>query len=179
MFSTEARRLSKGRDRSEAAQSGAKASTKIDVTVQGAFAKVGLNPKSTSIQSHTITCDYVVAADGTGSKIRSMVGLGLSGRQGIAHLVNVHFRCEPLARLLRIGGPRPPGMLYFVYNEVRGGGVVILLTCVNPSPAADQFEATAKGDRVRHSFCLVCFGVEEGRGRGEEEKSRTCSVMLR
>lgn len=138
LFSTEARGLSKGKERGEAVQSGANTSAKIDLTVQGAVAKVGSNPKCTSIHSHTITCDYVVAADGAGSKIRSMVGLGLSGRQGIAHLVNVHFRCKPLAHLLRVGGPRPPGMLYFVYNEVRGRGIIRLLTRVDPSSAADQ-----------------------------------------
>lgn len=66
-----------------------------------------------------IACDYVIAADGAGSSVRAAAGVELSGRRDLGHLVNVHFRCRGLGHLLKAKGQRP-GMLYFVYNEVRG-----------------------------------------------------------
>lgn len=67
-----------------------------------------------------IACDYVVAADGAGSSVRASAGFGLSGRRGLGHLVNIHFRSKGLGRLLR-AKERRPGMLYFVYNEACEG----------------------------------------------------------
>lgn len=75
--------------------------------------------------SAKILCKYVVAADGAGSSVREAAGIGLSGRQGLGNLVNIHFRCKGLGQLL-LGGEglrgqrrrQGPGMLYFVYNEV-------------------------------------------------------------
>lgn len=69
----------------------------------------------------SISCKYVVAADGAGSSVRAAIGIGLSGRRELGHLVNIHFRCRELGGLL-LGegeGRQRPGMLYFVYNEVR------------------------------------------------------------
>lgn len=76
-----------------------------------------LNPHGRDRAPHAITCDFVVAADGAGSTLRSWSGLGLSGRRGLGYLVNIHFRCNGLARLLQHDSLRRPGMLYFVYNE--------------------------------------------------------------
>lgn len=63
-----------------------------------------------------VTCNYVVVADGAGSTVRTAAGIGLSGQKGLGYLVNIHFRCVGLGRLLRDTGRRA-GMLYFVYNE--------------------------------------------------------------
>ncbi|CAM9132737.1 unnamed protein product, partial [Hapterophycus canaliculatus] len=76
-------------------------------------------------ESSTISCSYVVAADGAGSLVRAAAGMGLSGRRDLGHLVNIHFTCRELADLLleqkdgkgKEGKTKRPGMLYFVYNE--------------------------------------------------------------
>lgn len=68
-----------------------------------------------------MTCDYVVAADGAGSRVRAAAGIGLSGKSGLGYLVNIHFRSSGLGRLLK-NKRRRPGMLYFVYNEACEGG---------------------------------------------------------
>lgn len=87
------------------------------------------NNTTATIESTTISCKYVVAADGAGSSVRAAAGMGLSGKRDLGHLVNIHFTCPELADLLvpdkdgngrYKGGDtrRRPGMLYFVYNEV-------------------------------------------------------------
>ena len=75
---------------------------------------------SAIVTPDAIACDYVIAADGAGSSVRAAAGMGLTGRRELGHLVNIHFRCRGLGHLLRAKGQRP-GMLYFVYNEVREG----------------------------------------------------------
>ena len=73
---------------------------------------------SSSAGIDKIGCDYVVAADGAGSTVREAAGVGLSGRRELGHLMNVHFRCKDLGRVLKHRGQQA-GMLSFVYNEVR------------------------------------------------------------
>lgn len=73
---------------------------------------------SNTVGPTVIGCNYVVAADGAGSLVRAAAALEVSGRRALGHLVNVHFRCKELGRLLRARGQRP-GMLSFVYNEAR------------------------------------------------------------
>lgn len=79
--------------------------------------------RGATVAPDAISCDYVIAADGAGSSVRAAAGMGLTGRRELGHLVNIHFRCRGLGRLLRAKGQRP-GMLYFVYNEVREGFTV-------------------------------------------------------
>lgn len=91
-------------------------------------------PNKSSASS--VSCKYVIAADGAGSSVRAAAGLRLSGRRDLGHVVNIHFRCEGLGELLLGKGKgekrQRPGMLYFVYNEViagvcegaKGGGLV-------------------------------------------------------
>ncbi|CBJ25915.1 Monooxygenase [Ectocarpus siliculosus] len=74
-----------------------------------------------STRASSVSCKYIIAADGAGSSVRAAAGLRLSGRRDLGHVVNIHFRCEGLGELLLGeggGGKRQrPGMLYFVYNE--------------------------------------------------------------
>ena len=79
-------------------------------------------------QSHRITCNYLVAADGAHSFTRRLLKIPLQGESSLHTLVNVHFTCPGLGKLLQ--QPRTtstgtttatttrPAMLYFVFNEV-------------------------------------------------------------
>lgn len=63
--------------------------------------------------NHKITCDYLIAADGSNSYIRRKLGIPMIGNDSLQTLVNVHFKCKGLDRFLK---PRP-AMLYFSFNE--------------------------------------------------------------
>lgn len=62
-------------------------------------------------QSH-ISAEYVVAADGANSRIRSMLGVSMLGLPAMQHLVNVHFMAPGLRPHLQ----QREAMLYFVFN---------------------------------------------------------------
>jgi 2-polyprenyl-6-methoxyphenol hydroxylase-like FAD-dependent oxidoreductase len=47
----------------------------------------------------TIHADYVVGCDGGSSKVRSLLGIGMSGRPALTYTTNVIFRCEDLVAL--------------------------------------------------------------------------------
>ena len=63
--------------------------------------------------SNSLTCDYLVAADGSNSFVRRQLGIELQGTDQLQTLINVHFTCPGLRNRLI---PRP-AMLYFVFNE--------------------------------------------------------------
>ena len=63
--------------------------------------------------NHKITCDYLIAADGSNSYIRKKLGIRMIGNDSLQTLVNVHFKCKGLDKFLK---PRP-AMLYFSFNE--------------------------------------------------------------
>eukprot|EP00597_Dinobryon_sp_UTEXLB2267_P003333 CAMPEP_0170060760 /NCGR_PEP_ID=MMETSP0019_2-20121128/2585_1 /TAXON_ID=98059 /ORGANISM="Dinobryon sp., Strain UTEXLB2267" /LENGTH=636 /DNA_ID=CAMNT_0010266427 /DNA_START=95 /DNA_END=2002 /DNA_ORIENTATION=+ len=58
-------------------------------------------------------CKYLIACDGANSFIRKRLGIELQGVQSMQSLLNVHFSCQGLHKLLT---PRP-AMLYFTFNE--------------------------------------------------------------
>lgn len=62
-----------------------------------------------------LECRYLIGADGANSTVRSSLGITMQGEEAMQHLVNVHFSCPGLRKLLR---PRP-AMLYFTFHEVR------------------------------------------------------------
>eukprot|EP00897_Mesotaenium_endlicherianum_P009928 jgi/Mesen1/8964/ME000056S08369 len=65
-----------------------------------------------------IHCEYLVAADGAGSRIRRELGVAMEGDAQLQHFVNVHFCSRALgAALLAPGARARPAMLYFVFNE--------------------------------------------------------------
>jgi len=59
-----------------------------------------------------ITCKYLIAADGSRSKVREVCNIGLEGKRGIESFVSIHFKCPELAG--RLQGKF--AMLYFVFN---------------------------------------------------------------
>ena len=63
--------------------------------------------------SYRLTCKYLVAADGAGSRVRAALGIPMAGEPALQHLVNVHFWAPALGR--RLVRERP-AMLYFVFN---------------------------------------------------------------
>src|SRR5262249_22057455 len=49
---------------------------------------------------YSISADYMIAADGAGSPIRSMLGVSTSGQGSLGHLLNILFRAD-LSELVR------------------------------------------------------------------------------
>ena len=62
-----------------------------------------------------IESPYVIGTDGSNSFIRRQCNIIMEGDESMQSLINVHFRCKGLHKLLK---PRP-AMLYFVFNEVK------------------------------------------------------------
>ncbi|KAG5189102.1 FAD binding domain-containing protein [Tribonema minus] len=68
-----------------------------------------------------VLCDYLVAADGAHSSVRTACGGGpggpgqILGQAGLGSMVNIHFTSPDLGDWLKREGRRP-GMLYFVYR---------------------------------------------------------------
>jgi 2-polyprenyl-6-methoxyphenol hydroxylase-like FAD-dependent oxidoreductase len=67
-----------------------------------------------SHQAIELECRYLIGADGANSTVRNSLGIAMQGEEALQHLVNVHFSCPGLRKLLQ---PRP-AMLYFTFNEV-------------------------------------------------------------
>jgi 2,4-dichlorophenol 6-monooxygenase len=72
-------------------------------------------------QEREIVSRYVIAADGAGSPVRKSLGIGVVGPAGIQSFIMVHFRA-----LLRGLPEVPPGVLFFVCDPRRGGGVFVI-----------------------------------------------------
>ncbi len=71
---------------------------------------------------YQVRADYMIAADGAGSNIRSMLGVSTSGRGSLGHLLNILFRAD-LSELVR---GRRFSMCLIERPEVRG-----LFTSIN------------------------------------------------
>ena len=63
----------------------------------------------------TVHADFVVAADGAHSGVRKMLGIAMEGPESLQTMLNVHFTCRGLSKLLT----DRYAMLYFTFNEVR------------------------------------------------------------
>jgi len=78
-----------------------------------------IKPRDESVEPNCFTeisCKYVVAADGAHSTIRDGLRISLQGKSGIQTLLNIHFLCAGLSKLVRTTNP---AMLYFTFNEVQ------------------------------------------------------------
>ena len=78
-----------------------------------------------------VECDFLVAADGAHSLTREQLGVTLSGRSAVQHLMNIHFAVDP-TWLRRATRDSRPAMLYFIYNPD--------VVCVLVAHDADQGE---------------------------------------
>jgi 2-polyprenyl-6-methoxyphenol hydroxylase-like FAD-dependent oxidoreductase len=67
-------------------------------------------------KSYEVEAEYVIAADGAASSIRSQLGVELDGPKGIGHFVNVYFKAD-----LDPFVAERPAILYFIAGaEARG-----------------------------------------------------------
>lgn len=64
-------------------------------------------------RSYKVECDYLIAADGANSRIRTMLGVKMMGTPAMQHLVNIHFMAPGLRDHLH----GREAMLYFVFNS--------------------------------------------------------------
>src|SRR5690606_19392046 len=78
-------------------------------------------------ERRTVRADYVVAADGWRSELRSALGVGTHGRGDLNHTVNVIFEADLDAlvkgrefALFYVRNPRLPGMSVFVSTDMPG-----------------------------------------------------------
>ena len=79
--------------------------------------------------TQSLSCNYLVAADGSNSLVRRALGISLEGSKKLQTLMNVHFTCPGLNARLQ---PRP-AMLYFVFNEA------LVAVFVAHDPASDEW----------------------------------------
>jgi 2-polyprenyl-6-methoxyphenol hydroxylase-like FAD-dependent oxidoreductase len=77
----------------------------------------------------TISCDYLVAADGANSQLRQQLGINMVGLEAMQHLMNIHFRCPGLKQYLS----KRPGMLYFVFHPF------VVAVFVSHDPLRDEW----------------------------------------
>jgi len=111
------------------------------------------HPPSKKLQ---VECDFVIAADGVRSLVRSEMGVSCVGNMGLQHLINVHFRSRKLGeRLLRA---KKEAMLYFAFNaevvavvvahDIKSGEFVAQVPFFPPVQSADQFVGTEEATRL-------------------------------
>lgn len=70
-------------------------------------------------QEMTVRAAYVIAADGSRSPVRSMLGIGMVGPGVLAHRVGIYFRAD-----LREVGMTRPAVLYWVSPRDAPAGVI-------------------------------------------------------
>ncbi|KAM7251196.1 hypothetical protein ACFE04_023079 [Oxalis oulophora] len=68
-----------------------------------------------------IQCSMIVGADGAGSSVRKLLGIGLEGEKDLQKLVSVHFFSRDLGQYLI---KERPGMLFFIFNTEAIGVLV-------------------------------------------------------
>lgn len=64
-------------------------------------------------RSYKVECNYLIAADGANSSVRSMLGVKMMGIPAMQHLINIHFMAPGLRQHLH----GREAMLYFVFNS--------------------------------------------------------------
>ncbi|ABS61754.1 2,4-dichlorophenol 6-monooxygenase [Parvibaculum lavamentivorans DS-1] len=64
----------------------------------------------------TLTCDYLIAADGAGSRLRDMLGIAMEGPEVLQHNLMIHFEAD-----LRALTDARPGVLYFLFQPGTSG----------------------------------------------------------
>lgn len=75
---------------------------------EGVTAQVELKGASNPI---AISCDYLLAADGAGSRLRDKLGIEMEGPEALEHYMMIHFNAD-LSELVNAN----PGILYFLLD---------------------------------------------------------------
>lgn len=63
-----------------------------------------------------VTCDYLIAADGAGSRLRDVLGIAMEGPEALQHNLMIHFEAD-----LRALTDARPGVLYFLFQPGTSG----------------------------------------------------------
>lgn len=63
--------------------------------------------------------DYVIAADGAGSRTREALGIGMEGPESLQHYIMIHFEAD-----LRALTDARPGVLYFLFDPATSGVMI-------------------------------------------------------
>jgi 2-polyprenyl-6-methoxyphenol hydroxylase-like FAD-dependent oxidoreductase len=87
--------------------------------------------------TYTVTADYLLAADGNGSTVRESLGIGRSGTEVLAHVMEIGFAAD-LRRLLdgrrlALAFTRPPEQAFLSWTTAQDRGTV----SVTYDPACD------------------------------------------
>ena len=64
-------------------------------------------------QHYLVEAAHLVVADGASSPLRRGLGIQMQGDAALQHLVNIHFNCPSIWRLVA----KRPAMLYFVFSS--------------------------------------------------------------
>ena len=113
-----------------------------------------------------VTSDYLVAADGAHSKVRSALGIGMSGRGSFADCVTVYFRADVTAlmgdRNLSVVYVNHPELLGFFRFSITGdSGFLAVFSTTDEQGRRD----TQVGDDVSVDRCVgwvrTALGVEQ------------------
>ena len=70
----------------------------------------------TGYEHAELSAEYIIAADGAGSRIRDALGIGMTGPEAIQHFMMIHFEAD-----LRPLTQAHPGLLYFCLSPTAGG----------------------------------------------------------
>ncbi|MEV0403864.1 FAD-dependent monooxygenase [Actinoallomurus sp. NPDC050550] len=98
--------------------------------------------------TYTVAADYLLAADGNGSAVRESLGIGRSGTEVIAHVVEIGFEADLRqmleGRRLALAFTGPPEQAFLSWNTAQDRGTV----SVTYDPALTD-PATFDGRRCR------------------------------
>ena len=90
--------------------------TAVSVSQDDGGAEVVLDSNGQETTRHY---DYVVAADGAGSRTRNALGIEMEGPEALQHYVMIHFHAD-----LRGAVDGRPGLLYFLFDPSSSGVLI-------------------------------------------------------
>jgi 2,4-dichlorophenol 6-monooxygenase len=97
---------------------------------------------------YEVRSDYLVAADGAGSRVRKWIGIEMDGPQNLQAFIMIHL----LGDMRPVAGD-PPGILHFVVDGDNGSGVFVLHDLDRESvfmqPFDPERESVADYDKAR------------------------------
>ena len=106
----------------------------------------GVTTTVEGLEDSTIFADYVVAADGAGSRLRDQLGIEMSGPEALQHYMMIHFQAD-----LRELTQEHPGLLYFCLSPAHQGVFIgydrektwVFMQSYNPATQShDDFDET-------------------------------------